>query len=300
MWIKRAGIALGIALALVMVVLTTVYGVSEARFRHTYQVADENIGVTNDSAAIARGAHLATTIGCVECHGEGLRGAAVIDAPPMGRIVALNLTRGKGGVGALMTPAVVERAVRHGIGPDNRALRIMPSNNFQWLSDDDMRAIVAYVTQLPPVDNELSPTRLMLLPRALLTARLMPLLPAEHMDGSARPMTVPPGPTVEYGHYIATIGGCTDCHGAGLSGGKISTGDPAWPPAANLTRTGNLGKWNESQFVSLLRTGVRPDGIPLKAPMSAAPKMFGRMTDPELHALWLYLQSVPPRAYGNH
>ena len=43
--------------------------------------------------------------------------------------------------------------------------------------------------------------------------------------------------------------------------------------------------------------GQAPDGVALKVPMPW--KTIGRMTDDELHALWLYLQSVPPRAFGN-
>jgi hypothetical protein len=52
---------------------------------------------------------------------------------------------GDGGVGATLTPEIIERAVRHGVGHDGRALRIMPSDDFQYLSDDDTRAVIAYV-----------------------------------------------------------------------------------------------------------------------------------------------------------
>ena len=45
------------------------------------------------------------------------RATPIIDAPPMGRLVALNLTKGEGGVGSELTPEIIERAVRHGVGP---------------------------------------------------------------------------------------------------------------------------------------------------------------------------------------
>jgi mono/diheme cytochrome c family protein len=262
-------------------------------------VPDERISVSDDSATLARGAHLAVTVGCAGCHGDGLRGNAMIDGPPMGRMVALNLTRGEGGVGSQLTPELIERAVRHGLSPTGQALRIMPSQDFQYMSDDDLRAVVSYVQHVAPVNNVLAPSRLLLLPRVLLVANVLPLLPAERLrDSAGAPMSVTAGPTKEYGLYLATVAGCRACHGPGLSGGKIIAGDPSWGPAANLTRSGNLGKWSEAEFMQTIRTGKRPDGSDLREPMPW--KTIANMTDEELHAVWLYLQSVPPRAFGTH
>jgi mono/diheme cytochrome c family protein len=267
-WIKRIGYALGALVVLVLLAVGTIYGVSEYRFRKTYSVAAEEVAVSNDSGVIARGEHIASAIaGCADCHGKGLKGNAMIDAPPLGRLVALNLTKGEGGIGGELTPALIERAVRHGLGRSGRPLRIMPSNDFQYLTDADLRAVVSYVQQLPPVNNMLAASNVMLLPRALMLAGVMPLLPAERLrDSAAMPMTITPASTPEYGAYIAAVAGCKGCHGQGLSGGKIAAGDPAWGPAANLTPSGNLGKWTEAEFIQTLRTGKRPDGIDLKAP----------------------------------
>jgi cytochrome c553 len=256
--------------------------------------------MASDSATLARGEHLASAVaGCGGCHGPGLRGQPVFDAAPMGRLIALNLTPGEGGAGATLTPEIIERAVRHGVGHDGRALRVMPSDDFQYLSDEDMRAVIAYVQHLAPVNNVLAPSKLMMLPRALLVAGKMPLLTAEGMrDSPAKPMSVPPGETAEYGGYLAIIAGCRKCHGTGFSGGRMDFGDPSWGPSANLTKTGNLGKWSEAQFIQTMRTGKRPDGYELKEPMPW--QILGKMTDGELRAIWLYLQSVPPREFGNH
>lgn len=298
-WLKRIGYGLGALVGLVIVAVGAIYALSEMRFRRTYTVPAEQIAVSDDSATLARGAHLAASVGCAECHGEGLRGNAMIDAPPMGRLVALNLTKGEGGIGGQLTPELIERAVRHGISPTGQALRIMPSNDYQYMSDEDLRAVVSYVQHVEPVNNVLAPSRLMLLPRALLVFGALPVLPAERLrDSAGKPMSVTPGPTKEYGLYLATLAGCRACHGPGLSGGKIEAGDPSWGPAANLTRSGNLGKWSEAEFVQTIRTGKRPDGTELRAPMPW--KTIANMTDEELHAVWLYLQSMPPRAFGTH
>ena len=299
-WLKRIGYAVG-GLVLVLVVSGgAIYSMSESRFRRTYVVPPETLAIAGDSATLARGEHLASAVaGCGGCHGPGLRGQPVFDAAPMGRLIALNLTSGEGGVGGTLTPETIERAVRHGVGRDGRALRIMPSDDFQYLSDDDMRALIAYVQHLAPANNVLAPSKLMMLPRALLVAGKMPLLMAEGMrDSAGKPMSVVPGETVEYGGYLAIIAGCRKCHGMGFSGGKMEFGDPSWGPSGNLTKTGNLGKWTEAQFIETLRTGKRPDGYELKEPMPW--QVLGKMTDGELRAIWLYLQSLPPREFGNH
>lgn len=296
-WLKRIGYAIGALVGLVVIAVGVVYALSELRFRKTYSVPEEHIAVSDDSATLARGAHLAASVGCADCHGEGLRGNAMIDAPPMGRLVALNLTKGDGGVGGQLTPELIERAVRHGVAPNGQPLRIMPANDYQYMTDDDVRAVVSYVRHVTPVNNVLAPSRLMLLPRVLLVTNALPLLPAERMrDSAGAPMSVAPGPTKDYGLYLATLAGCRACHGPGLSGGKIEAGDPSWGPAANLTPSGNLGKWSEAEFVQTIRTGKRPDGSALRAPMPW--KTIANMTDDELHAVWLYLQSVPPRPFG--
>jgi mono/diheme cytochrome c family protein len=299
-WIKRIAYGLGGLILVGIAAAGTVYAMSESRFRRTYSVPAETIGVANDSATLARGEHLVSAIaGCADCHGPGLRGNAMFDQAPMGRLVALNLTSGNGGVGALLTPEVIERAVRHGIGADGRPLRIMPADDFQYMSDDDVRAVITYVRHVAPADNVLAPTRLMLLPRALLLAGKMPLLPAERMgDSAVKPMSVAVGTTAEYGGYLAVIAGCRKCHGPGLSGGHMDFGDPSWGPSANLTRSGNLGKWTEAQFLATIRSGQRPDGSPLRNPMPW--RTVRNMTDAELHAIWLYLQAAPPRQFGTH
>jgi hypothetical protein len=48
--------------------------------------------------------------------------------------------------------------------------------------------------------------------------------------------------------------------------------------------------------MTTLRTGVTPSGYQLKPAMPW--KYFGQMTDDELKAVWLYLQSLPPLDQG--
>jgi hypothetical protein len=73
-------------------------------------------------------------------------------------------------------------------------------------------------------------------------------------------------------------------------------GPPDLPLASNLTPSG-IGRWTEADFTRAMREGKRPDGTTLDAFMPW--EVFRNMSDSDLHALWLYLQSVPPKAFGN-
>ena len=69
---------------------------------------------------------------------------------------------------------------------------------------------------------------------------------------------------------------------------------PGTPRAPNITfdRKYGIGKWSKEEFFRAMRQGVRPDGRVLDRTMPWP--SFSQMTDVELDALWLYLQSFPP------
>lgn len=288
---------LGGLVGIVVLAAAAVYGASEYRFRKTYEVSPAPLAFQPTPDAVRRGEKIAVTRGCTDCHGKNLGGQVMIDQQPMGRLSSSNLTRGKGGIGERYTEQDWVRAIRHGLRPDGKPLLLMPSHEFYPLGDEDLGALIAYVRSVPPVDSTLPRNAIGPLPRVLLLAGQMPLLPAELIDHDA-PRTAPPAPgaTAEYGAYLAT--GCVGCHGEELSGGKIPGGDPAWPAAANITpdpETG-MGKWTEQDFFRAMRQGKRPDGSDIDPFMPW--RNFGQMSDDELRAVWLYLRSVPAKPEG--
>ncbi len=126
------------------------------------------------------------------------------------------------------------RAIRHGVGPGNHGLFIMPADEYSHFPDSDLGALIAYLKTVPPVDRERVPTSLGPVSRVLLTIGRIKRA-AEVIDHpNLRPGEVAPGVTVECGRYVAN--GCIGCHGTNFSGGKIEVGPPSWPLAANLTR----------------------------------------------------------------
>ena len=113
-------------------------------------------------------------------------------------------------------------------------------------------------------------------------------LPAEQVDHARDILAPEPALSVEYGEYLVNIGTCKDCHGDDLRGGQSSPDDP---PAPDITMSGELTDWRESDFFTLMREGKKPYDAQIDPSMPW--KNYRDMSDEELGAIWLYLQSLP-------
>ena len=256
----------------------------DERLNRVYEVPVESIEIPTDQASIERGMHLIDTVlFCKECHGDDLGGRLQFNDPLTGRIAAKNLTSGAGGIASDTSDEEWVLAIRHGVDEDGTPLIEMPSESFYYLSDEDLGAIIAYVQSVAPVDNELPERRLG--PFYQLSILSNPnLIPAEVIDHKGpRPPSPEPGATVAYGKYLATA--CRICHGPALSGG------PGAGAGLDLTGGGNLPDWSEAEFVTAVRTGETPRGEDLDPDLMPW-KRVGMLTDDELHAIWLFLQSL--------
>lgn len=286
--LKWAGIVVGGLLGLLVLVGGALYLVGSSRVDRSYEVQTANLTVAADAGTIARGAHLADINGCTDCHGPNLGGQVFADAPPF-RIVASNLTRGRGGVGAVYDARSFDRAIRHGVRYDGRALQIMPSAAFHNLADDDAAAIIAYLQQVPPVDNELPATVVRPMGRLLSAFALDPSF--EVREASARTTAPTPAPTLEYGQYLTSIT-CAYCHGPDLRGAQPP--NPDSPPAPDLAAA---GQWQLDQLKHALRTGQTPGGRQLDPAMM--PWTFtSKMNDVELEAIHAHLRTLIDSAPG--
>jgi len=297
---KWIGIVLGSLIGLLLlafVVLYTIGTVKWNKIHGQYDVPVETITVPTDEASIAWGKHIAIIHMCGDCHNDDLSGISD-SAPGLITVAIPNLTAGAGGVGDTNTDEDWVRAIRHGVGQDGRALLLMPSANWYYLSDEDLGALIAYLKSLPPVDNVMPATDLGPLGRVMLALGLLPpeitpnYFSIDH--NGPRPAAPEPGVTVEYGKYLAHT--CTLCHGENLNGKTISEGGPEKYLAPNLTPGGELKSWTEEDFATTLRTGITPSGHQLLKVMPW--KYFGQMTDDEMKALWMYLQSLPALPQG--
>jgi len=120
------------------------------------------------------------------------------------------------------------------------------------------------------------------------------------------PPTVSEADQVARGKYLVTITGCNDCHTPGyfygapdttrtLSGSELAWKGPwgvSYP--RNLTpelQTG-IGAWSDSDIVTAIRTGKRPDGRILLPPMPWPD--FATLTDDDAMAIAKYLKTLTP------
>ncbi len=283
--LKWIGIGLGVFLLLVLIGVGVMYVVGGTNLSRTHTAQTASLEIPTDSASIARGAHLVNIYGCNDCHTRDFSGQVFADAPPF-RITAANLTAGKGGIGSRYTAEDFDRTVRHGIKPDGRSVLIMPSAAFHGISDRDMAALIAYLQQVPPVDAEHPPTEVRLMGRLLSAGPFDPAF--EVRTDPARADMPEPGPTVEYGAYLAYV--CAYCHGENMQGMKEPPGPPGMIPAPPLVAA---GQWTFDEFATALRTGVRPSKEEINAEFMPL-ALTKHMTDDELRALHAYFATLAP------
>ncbi len=274
---------------------TWVFIASERRLGQVHDMTVTPVAARTDSVAIARGEYLFQSISCTLCHGEDAGGAVIQRDAMLGTIAGPNLTRGRGGSGAQRSDIDWVRAIRRGVRPNGTSLIVMPSEVFTHLAESDVGALLGYLRQIPPVDREVPASKFGPMGRALLAAGKLNILVAPKTPRYEAPASPPASGTIQYGRYLADVSGCHGCHGYGLSGGRVA-GPPGLPPASNLTPTG-IGQWTETDFTRAMREGKRPDGSTIDQFMPW--QVFRKMSDVDLHTLWLYLQSVPAKDFGN-
>jgi mono/diheme cytochrome c family protein len=116
------------------------------------------------------GEYLFTIASCTECHTPRVRGAAIpgfeysggftLDGP-WGSVASANITPDASGIG-YYDEALFIQAMRTGFVKARKLNSIMPFEEFGRLTDDDLKAMFAYLRTLKPVkhrvDNSLPPT----------------------------------------------------------------------------------------------------------------------------------------------
>jgi mono/diheme cytochrome c family protein len=226
-----------------------------------------------------------------------------LDVP--GMVQAQNITPDpKNGIGD-WTDGEVLRAMREGINRDGEAMfPMMPYPNYRHLSDEDAKAIVAYLRTIAPIDHAIAPRKLDFPVNFIVKFIPKPL------DG---PVPEPDRKdTVAYGRYLSTVAGCVFCHtpkddkqrpiaGQELSGGWVLTGPWGRVVSSNITPDPDtyMGKASRDEFIDRFKSLQHlagenaPVAPPGKNTVMAWP-MFGGMTREDLGAIYDYLKTVKP------
>ncbi len=290
-FLKWLGIVLGGLVGLILFTALVMYLIGNARLNKVYEVPPSNITIPTDEARIAYGKHRVETL-CADCHGADLSGVQNwFNMGPIGTIDSANLTAGEGGVGREFTSDEdYVRALRHGIGSDGKPIYMPAVPATAQLSDQDLGAIVAYLKTVPPVDHKTNGHNFTPLAKILMVAGVLPGLPVEMISHETNVTSPEAGVTAEYGEYLVHINDCQTCHGKNLAGGKHP--DPGIKVRVpNITPGGEPGFWTEEQFMTVIREGRTPGGHQLN-PKLMPWKTYALLSDEELKAIWLYLQSL--------
>ncbi len=298
----RKKIAIGVAAAIGLVLLGIGgYGFRQvaafdASLERVYPTPVPSVTRSTDPAVVARGKHLVESIGACatrDCHGTDLGGGKLLDLGPIGTVSGPNLT--SAGVGAAYSDGELMRLLQRGVKRDGRGVRMMPVQDFGWLPERDVVAMISYLRTVPAVERQVPPMQVK--PLAKILDRRNELV----WDVARRLETVPvaqvpvPSDSVEYGAFLARL--CTGCHGERLSGGPIPGAPPSLPVPLNITPDASgMKDWSYADFEHLLATGLRKNGQKLNPFMPV--EALVRLDETERKALWNYLRSVPARPFG--
>ena len=246
------------------------------------------VQVVQTPAQLERGERLAHL--CITCHaGSGelpLAGGAENHLEGLGMLYAPNLT--PGGLLASWTDGEIIRAIREGVHQNGRSLLLMPSDQYQAMSDADVQALVAYLRTQPAVTTETPGMELNLIGAIVVGAGFFP---TSQQAAAMGPVEAPSMADPEaYGRYLVTISGCAACHGQDLRGGD----SPYTPYGPNLPAI--LSTWSAGEFVKTMQTGVDPNDHKLDAEKMPWDDFAAAYSEAELRAIYTYLRTISPLA----
>jgi mono/diheme cytochrome c family protein len=286
-WIVRVSLTI-LALAIVApaALIGWVWWRSDAHLRSFPNPPDFATPIPTDKAAIARGEHLAITRGCTSCHGRHLEGD-VFDEGEWGfRAVAANIAL----LAKQESPAMLERAIRHGIGHDGRALFSMPSYNFIRMRDTDVADLIAFLRVTPASEHALPANSLGWKYRWDIARGADDAIPAFLSKVPPLTFQADPDPAVRRGEYLAMTS-CNECHGFGLRGDDPWAGSGEKAPDLAI-----VGSYEKADFVKLMRTGKAAGNRELGLMSRVARYRFAHWTDGEVDDLFAFLQAMSAKA----
>ena len=280
--LRWTGYSLGALLLVLLLAAALLWYLSSAKLNARPVPAPERLAAPTP-AELADGPRRLNVLGCISCHGDGLRGKTMFDEPMVARLHAPNLTL----LAERASDEQLARAIRQGIGVDGRAMVVMPSAQLSRLSDGEVAALIAAIRALPVGGQQLGPIELGPLGRFGVLNGKVPLQP-DLVAAYRQRLPADLGPEHAQGRHLAMIG-CSECHGPTLGGGEPEPG----LKAPDLTM---VGAYDLAAFTKLMRTGLPPDGRKLKLMDQVSRKGMSHLTDAEISALHAYLVERANRA----
>lgn len=269
-------------LLLALGLMALVYGYSEYLLRQVAVPKPFELTLSASEDVLQQGKHITRTRGCFGCHGQQLEGQDFSEQWEwVKRAVAPNLEA----YAKSHEPAILEQAIRHGIGVDGRALWSMPSYNFTRLSDDDMSALILYLQSAPVVKKSLPSPALGWSARwemiyhglenmAEMVQQVPPLQLGELDD-----------PDLRAGEYLAMTT-CNECHGLDLQG-------QVYPDMTTPSLAAMIKAYDEANFRQLMKQGIGLGGREDLGLMTMVAKdRFAHFSDTELRQLYAFITQL--------
>jgi mono/diheme cytochrome c family protein len=253
---------------------------------------------------VERGEYLARAADCMVCHtipgGRAYAGGLAFRLP-FGTLYSTNITPDKDtGIGNYSDQEFLD-AIHRGVRRDGtRLYPAMPFLSYTYISDADALAIKAYLFSLEPVRATPPANSLMFPFDQRWTLTFWSLL--FNRDRRFEPDTNK-NPEWNRGAYLAeAMAHCGECHtprnlafalnNREKFAGAVAAGWHAYNISSD--KGAGVGAWSDDQLISYLATGHATGRGTASGPMGeAVDESFGRMALEDIHALVVYLRSVP-------
>ena len=235
------------------------------------QLSFDGADYQTDAAKIAHGKRLADIIDCTGCHGIDLQGTNLADGPQDEPMYAPNITLLLG----KYSDAQLDRLIRHGEPRDGREFWFMPVETYQYLSDPDFRALVAYLRTIKPAGKALPAFKFNRREYKDVEQGLLGNAQVQIRKYRDNP-PVEMGPQHAWGRYLVQTT-CTACHNNALQGWTNFT------PDLDIA-----GTYSKAELTRLLTTGASKTGQPV-AMSGVARKQFSHLTPREREAIVDYI-----------
>ena len=233
----------------------------------------------DEAAKIAHGKRLTQVLHCNDCHGDNLQGTNVThDDPGFGDMNAPNITL----LLAKYSDADFDQLIRHGKPKDGREFWFMPVESYQFLSDADLAAIIAYLRTLKPEGKQLPPIRKG--PGFLNDLKEGKLANAQQQIARFHDDAPPDiGAQFERGRRLARIV-CATCHNSELQGYEGFS--------ANLDMA---GAYTPEELETLLTTGKGKSKPDLGLMKEVVLRSLSKLTPAERAAIIAYVKARADR-----
>jgi len=232
-----------------------------------------------DAEKVAHGRRLAAMLDCTGCHGSNLQGTDLAAKPADGAMYAPNVT-------LLMrqySDAELDKLIRGGVPKDRREFWFMPVESYQFLSDADVGAIIAYLRTVKPAGKALPPFRKNRALEKEIAAGTIGNAQAQ-MAKFRKEQPADLGPQHAWGRYLAQ-NSCTACHNNALQGW------PDFTPSLDVA-----GAYSTEELTHLLTTGEGKVKKDLGMMTGVVKNGFSKLTPRERAAIVTYLKARAEQA----